>query len=125
MEYIVYKRFKTKAICGDVNIPALSKCELTGPYICFEKKPLCVAASENAHNYFMRNDDGNGMLRGDLIDTIKKTLQNNKEKWDKVWEDDLCRKYRRAEHKDHWLWNHDFYNADIADLEYICRLVSA
>ena len=24
MKYIVYKRFKEKAICGDVNLPALS-----------------------------------------------------------------------------------------------------
>lgn len=125
MEYITHRRFKQAAICGDVNISAMSKCELIGGLICFDKKPICVATSENAHNYFMRNDDGNGMHRGDLIISIKHLLQKDTSKWGKVWEDETCLKYKRPEHKDHWLWNHSFYNADIADLEYIFKLVSA
>lgn len=123
MEYIVYKRFKQTAICGEVNIPAKSVCELIGPYICFERKPLCIVTSENAHNYFMRNDDGNGLLRGYLIEKIKKVLQNNQEKWNIVWNDHACIKYKRVEHSEHWLWNHDFYNADINDLKYIFKII--
>lgn len=123
MEYIVYKRFKTKAICGDVNIPAQTDIDKIGAYLCHDGKALCVATSENAHTYFMRNDDGNGMERGDLIDHIKKALRKDTSKWEKVWNDEVCQKYRRTEHADHWLWNHDFYNASIDDLQYICGLV--
>lgn len=123
MEYVTYKRFKQTAICGDVNIPALSKCELIGPFICYDKKPICVATSENAHTYFVRNDDGRGEDRGNLIISIKHQLQKDTSKWDKVWGDVICEKYRRTEHTDHWLWNHDFYNAPIKDLEYIYKMI--
>ena len=123
MEYIAYKRFHKKAICGPVNIPALSKCEQIGVFICYKKQPICIATSENAHTFFMRNDDGNGMQRGALITKIQTALKNNQQKWDKVWADATCQKFRRTEHQDHWLWSHSFYIADIADLEYIATLV--
>ena len=35
----------------------------------------------------------------------------------------LAQKYRRSEHVNYWLWNDDFYNAPIEDLEYIAELV--
>lgn len=124
MNYITYKRFKTKAICGDVNIPALTEIEQTGSYLFHNGKALCVVTSENAHNYFMRNDDDNGMERGKLIEDIKKALQKDRSKWEKVWNDKICQKYRRTEHADYWLWNHDFYIADIDDLRFIYELIS-
>lgn len=37
----------------------------------------------------------------------------------------LCQKYKKAGHEDYWLWNHDFYNADIEDLKYIANLIGA
>lgn len=123
MMYVVYKRFKTKAICGDVNIPSQTEIEQIGSYLFHQGKALCVATSENAHTYFMRNDDGNGMERGALIERIKKALQKDRSKWEKVWNDKVCQKYRRAEHADHWLWNHDFYNANIDDLQYIYGII--
>ena len=46
-------------------------------------------------------------------------------RWDKVWDDDLCQKYRRPEHEDWWLWNHAFFNAPIPDLRHIAGLVGA
>lgn len=124
MEYIVYKRFKTKAICGEVNIPAMSAVKMLDGIMFYNEKPLCIATSENAHTYFMRNDDGNGMERGEVIESIKDKLRTNAEKWDIVQADTLCQKYKRKEHADHWLWNHDFYNADIEDLRYINSLVA-
>lgn len=36
---------------------------------------------------------------------------------------DNCLKYKRKDHEDFWLWNHDFYNASIEDLEYIKSLI--
>ena len=123
MKYIVYKRFKGKAICGRVNLPSLTECHMTDGVICCGGRPLCVATSENAHNYFMRNDDGMGMIRGNLIYLIKGHLSRHKDRWERVWADEKCHKYRRKEHADYWLWNHDFYNAAISELKYIYDMV--
>lgn len=129
MKYIVHKRFKQKAICGDINIPALTECDEFKGIILYQNRPICLVSSENAHKYFARNDDGNGIKRGQLtsaiIDTLSKDDSRHQERWDKVWEDEICQKYRRPEHVDHWLWNHAFYNADIETLEYIAALVGA
>ena len=128
MEYIVHRRFKTTAICGAVNLPAGTICELRNSILFYEGRPLCVVSSENAHQHFARNDDGKGMERGQLIRAIITRLQkrddNYQSRWDKVWEDSLCRKYKRTEHHD-WLWNHAFYNASMEDLEHIAELVNA
>lgn len=127
MKYIVHTRFKAKAICGEVNLPALTEVELKDNMIYWQDKPLCVITSENAHKYFARNDDGQGMERGRLTQAIQQSLQkqDNKyqDRWDKVWEDELCRKYKRKEYADYWLWNTDFFNAPIEDLRYIYNLI--
>lgn len=127
MQYIIHKRFKTKAICGDVNIPAMTECEERNGVLFHNGKPLCYVASENAHQFFARNDDGNGLLRGELIQNIKRRLEKKdnsyQKRWDKVWEDSLCQKYKRKEFDDFWLWSHEFYNAPIEDLQYIHNLV--
>lgn len=127
MNYITHTRFKTKAICGEVNLPAMTEVELKDNMLYYQNQPLCVITSENAHNYFARNDDGLGMERGRLTQAIQQSLQKQDNKyqgrWDKVWEDELCRKYKRKEYADYWLWNHAFFNADIADLEHIYNLI--
>lgn len=127
MNFITHQRFKDKAICGEVNLPALTEVELKDNMLYWQDKPLCVITSENAHKYFARNDDGQGMERGRLTQAIQQSLQkqDNKyqDRWDKVWEDELCRKYKRKEYADYWLWNHAFFNADIADLEHIYNLI--
>ncbi len=127
MEYIAYKRFKGKALCGDVNIPALTLCEEINGCIYCGGKALCFATSENAHQYFTRNNDGYGMLRGKLIQTIQKRLAKQdghyQERWNKVWIDSTCQLYKRHEHADFWLWNHDFFQADIEVLQYIANLI--
>ena len=58
MRYIVYKRFKEKALCGEINIPALTECDEHNGIIFLKDKPLCFTTSENAHNHFVINDDG-------------------------------------------------------------------
>lgn len=127
MQYITITRFKTKAICGEVNIPATSEIKLMDNVLYWNDKPICLSTSENAHHFFARNDDGEGRERGYLTREIKSILQKKdngyQARWDKVWEDDRCQKYKRHEHKDHWLWNHKFYNADIEDLKYIYQLI--
>lgn len=127
MKYITHRRFKDQAILGYVNIPAMTECEEHNGMIFHNGKPICLATSENAHTYFAINEDGKGMERGASIRFIMSTLMRKDEKqqarWDKVWEDERCQKYKRPEHPDHWLWNHDFYNADLDDLKHIEDLI--
>jgi hypothetical protein len=117
------------AICGEVNLPAGTVCEEVGGVIRADGKNLCLVRSENAHQYFARNDDGNGMERGQLTQRIQKTLQKqdaeHQARWDKIWDDAQCQAYRREEHKDYWLWNHAFYEADMMTLRHIAALVGA
>lgn len=127
MDYITHTRFKGMAICGQLNLPALTTLEEVDGMIYYHDMPVCLSKSENAHKHFARNDDNQGMERGRLTQAITKTLENNddkyQERWDKVWEDAICQKYKRTEYADYWLWNHAFFNADIADLEHIYNLI--
>lgn len=117
MEYITHTRFKQKAICGEVNIPALTPIKKIGNMLYWQGKPICYATSENAYNYFARNDDGEGTERGFFTIYIKKQLalqdEHYQDRWDKIQKDTLCQKYKRQEHSTSWLWNFDFYNAPI------------
>lgn len=129
MQYIAHRRFKGSAICGRINIPALSICETNGNTIYFDGKPICFDTSENAHQFFSRNDDGQGLKRGQLTQAIQNKLAKRdsayQSRWDKIWDDTICQKYKRKEYDDFWLWNHGFFNAGVEDLKYIAKLVGA
>lgn len=125
MEYIVCKKLVGKFICGDVILPYGSKCCEHGGIIYHEDKPICYTTSDIAHKHFARNDDGYGGERGKLLQEIMRRLNGkvNQAAWNRVWGDLSIRKYKRKEHADYWLWNHDFFNAPIEDLEYILKVV--
>lgn len=123
MRYIVHRRFRDKVICGHVNLPYGTVCELKGEVLYHRDKPLCYATSENAHQFFARDDDGQGEKRGKLVRDILERLKGNQPAWDRVWGNLSIRKYKRKEFADYWLFNHDFYNAPIEDLEYILKVV--
>lgn len=129
MKYVVHRRFKGKALCGDVNLPAMTVLEDERGTISHNGNALCYDVSENAHQFFARDDDENGMLRGKLTQAIQKKLsqrdKQHQERWNKVWGDPTCQPYRRDDHNDYWLWNHDFFNADIDVLRHIAKLVGA
>lgn len=126
--YITTKRFKGQAITSELNIPYGTEVQSVIGYLVYDNQPICADHSQNAYDYFARNDDGKGLERGKLIQEIKKVLSKRDEKyqdrWDKVWEDEVCLKYKRVEYSDYWLWNHKFYNAEIEDLRYIAGLLS-
>lgn len=129
MQYIVHKRFKQESISGYVNIPACSVCEEQDGVILYNGNVVCSASSMNAHQHFARNDDGNGLLRGRLTRSIMKALEKRdkdyQSRWNKIWDDSLCQPYRRKEYAQYWLWNDDFYKADIDTLRHIAKLVGA
>lgn len=59
-----------------------------------------------------------------LIQTaLEKKDTKHDERCEKVANDSICQRYRRQECDDTWLWNHDFYNADIDVLRYIANLI--
>ena len=129
MKYVVHKRFKDNAICGSINLPAMTECECEDGLITYNNTAICYATSENAHQFFAVNEDGMGMERGRLTQSIQKALAKRdgsyQERWDKVWKDSVCEEYRRKDYEDFWLWGHDFFNADIDVLRYIANLVGA
>lgn len=105
----------------------MTECSEQNGLIFYNEKPICYITSENAHQYFAKNDDENGMKRGKLTQLIQKTLSKRdskyQDRWNKIWEDSRCQKYKRKEHKDYWLWNHDFSNAEMEDLVHIANLI--
>ncbi len=128
MEYLVYCRFRGRALCGEVNLPAGTVVDCTEEGLLFYRgKPLCLAESENAHLHFARNDDGQGWLRGQLSSGIRRRLEKRdrhyQQRWDRVWNDPVCQPYKRSESADYWLWNHAFFQAEIDVLRHIAKLV--
>ena len=127
--YITIKRTRFESISGPINLPYGTDVNSTGDFLALDNAPICAVTSQNAYDYFARNDDGKGLERGRLTQAIRAALEKRDKdyqaRWDRVWEDKLCQKYKRKEHADHWLWNHDFYNAEIPDLQYIAELVGA
>ena len=128
MNYICFNRFKQNALCGEVNIPYGTKLDESDNAISYRGNPICYIKSQNAYDYFARNDDGKGLERGKLTAEIIKLLNNRKDgkyqdRWDRIWGDLSLLKYKRPEHDDYWLWNYDFFNASIEELNRIKSMI--
>lgn len=127
--YIARRRARFNSISGPVNIPWGTPLEAGEGYILLAGEPVCTTTSQNAYDYFSQNDDGRGRERGELVAAILACLEKrdaqHQARWDKVWGDAACQKYRRPEHEDFWIWNYDFYSAPIDDLRHIATLIGA
>ena len=128
MEYICFRHFREKALCGEVNIRYGTKLDETNNVISYCGNPSCCIKSQNAYDYFARNDDGKGLERGKLTAEIIKLLNNRgggggQDRWDRIWGDLSLLKYKRPEHDDYWLWNYDFFNASIEELNRIKSMI--
>ena len=128
MRYIVTRRFRGRAICGEVNLPYGTTCEEhDGILVLEDGRRLCAVTSQNAYDYFSRDDDGMGMERGKLVQDIRSTLERRDAKyqarWDRLWADEGANKLRRTDREDYWLWSFAFYNADVNELRRISQLL--
>lgn len=127
--YLCRKRARFDGISGQVNIPYGTALICQDGFLMHQNKPLCGITSQNAYDFFSQNDDGMGRERGDLVGRILSRLQKRdsgyQARWNKVWEDARCQKYKRPEHEDHWIWNFDFYNGPVEDLRHIASLIGA
>lgn len=129
-QYITRRRARFRAICGNVNLPYGTKAQERDGFLFLpDGRRLCVARSKNGDDYFCSDEDDKGRERARLINTILLKLRAEDDevrdaRWAKVWDSELCAKYRRQEHKDFWLWDHSLYCAPVEDLEKIATLVS-
>lgn len=128
-EYVIHKRFKGRAICGEVNLPAKTPCYEENGFIYWQGNRLFAAVSENAHRFCARNDDGNGLRRGEMILRIQNLLarkdKNHQKRWNRIWTSPLCQPLKREDYGDYWLWGQAFYDAGIDTLESIWKLIGA
>ena len=129
VQYIAKKRARFTVMGAPVNIPWGTPVDMVDGFLQRDGAILCATTSKNAHEYFARNDDGNGQERGALttaiLDRLAKRDKDHQNRWNLVWEDRVCQQYRRQEHADFWLWNHAFYEAPVEDLRHIARLIGA
>ena len=122
-KYINRKRYKKKCISGEVNFPYNTEflC-LDDGMITHNDKPICYNTSQDAYDYFVRNDDNCGMERGKIIEEIFTITKNRKSSkyndiWDMLWNDETIKsKFKNSNHEEVWLWSFDFYNAEINEL---------
>ena len=125
--YIVRRRARFLAICGPVNLPYGTEVSSDGAFLTVNGEKLCSITSQNAYDFFSRNDDGRGLERGRLVEEITSRMEKRDAKhqarWDKLWADAGANRLRRADHKDFWVWNHNFYNADVNELRRIRLLL--
>ena len=125
--YIVRRRARFLSICGPVNLPYGTEVSSDGAFLTVNGEKLCSITSQNAYDFFSRNDDGHGLERGKLVQDIRSTLERRDAKyqsrWDRLWADEGANKLRRTEHEDYWLWSYAFYNADVNELRRISRLL--
>ena len=135
MQYITIKRYKRPEL-GDrkaVNIPYGTVVEERGGNLYHGDIELCYDHSAVMREFFARNDDGRGLERGRLSQSIVETLklrpgetrEEHDRRWDVCWNDELCLKYRKKTQEDFFLWSIEFFNAPIEDLKYIAALVGA
>lgn len=129
VRYIVKKRMREAGISGRVNLSYGTAVEAVDGLIIHQGAAVCAVTSRNAHLYFARDDDGQGRERGALTLAITSTLERRdkgyQDRWDLVWEDPVCQKYRHPEHEDFFLWGHAFFEAPVEDLRHIADLIGA
>ena len=125
--YIVRRRARFLSICGPVNLPYGTEVSSDGAFLTVNGEKLCAITSQNAYDFFSRNDDGMGLERGKLVEEITSRMEKRDAKhqarWDRLWADEGANKLRRTDHEDYWLWSFAFYNADVNELRRIRRLL--
>lgn len=128
--YIARRRARFQSNSGQVNLPYGTKVECRDGFLFWNGLKLCAATSQNAKEFFVQDDDWLGQERAMLINAILARLGPHERRkgkaagrWERVWADPLCQRYKRPEHENHWLWNEDFYNAPVDNLRHIAQLV--
>ena len=135
--YVTRRRARFSSVFeGPVNLPWGTQVECRNvdgePYLFMGDKLLCAAGSQITKEFFVQNDAGPGVQRGQLLNAILACLDPQEAqqgasnaRWEKIWADRRCRTYKRPKQDERWIWSDDFYNAPISDLRYIASIVGA
>ena len=128
--YITRRRARFQSMSGPVNLPWGTEAENRDGFLWRGDNQLCAASAQNTKEFFVQDDDGQGQERGQLVNAILDRLGPREvrkgasgPRWEKIWTDPQCRRYKRPEDEEYWLWNEDFYNAPIKALRHIAGLV--
>lgn len=133
MQYITTKRFKRKGIRDAFNIPYGTTVESQNGYLWYKGKPICSEKSAVMREYFARDDDGFGLKRSKITRAIinamlirdGETKEDWQKRWDILWDDAICNKYRKDYSETIFLWGIEFFNAPLLDLYHIASLAGA
>jgi len=74
MIYSTVKPFNKLGIDGVFNLRAGTRVEAIDGFICCDHKRICAVTSQNAYDYFSRNDDGQSSQRFFLVSQIKNKI---------------------------------------------------
>lgn len=129
MKYVVHKRFKSKALCGEVlNLPYGTELAEKDGLLYYNNKAVCLNTSENGKMYFSRNDDDKGLERGKYTWEIafsKKKADDPKYKdhggfrFSEKQRDIIARHYQRFLRADcdMIIFNQRFFDAPVEELK--------
>ena len=125
MKYIVRKRYKKRCIQGYLNLPFGTKVESYDDIIYYNNKPVCMDTSQDAFDYFVSDDDSQGLERIKLVNWILDHTDIDKVKdktkyekiWGMIWSNIKYHKFKRQDINDRWFWDKGFYTAKIEDLQ--------
>lgn len=135
MNYITHHRCREKSMLGkELNIPFGTPLIMDSNIIKTSSgEALCYSTSENAHKYFARNDDGQGLRRGALTYAIAYSQRERKsddgmrrQRFTDAEIETICKDWEKylVPDIDVVLFNHNFFNAEVDDLEKMAKALN-
>ena len=101
MDYIVYKRFKGKGICGDFNLPyGTIVAEHNGFLSASDGRQICAVTSENGWEHFRPNTP-DGAHRQAMLKSLAKFYRSKAAA--PYFDGDIYYRDLAPEENDHWL----------------------
>ena len=132
MEYICHKPYRGKCAAGNKHFfKKGSKLECVNGWLIKEREAICHTNSELAHMHFARNDDGQGFRRGELTHLIaysdRKPNEDNGFRFTPEECDMIENEYGKwvKQEAETLLFNNDFFNAEIGELEELANKLEA
>ena len=135
MKYLLCKHFNKRGINGDFNLDKGSTCNEFASIIFHNNEPICFKTSQDAFEYFARNDDDKGYERFDLSHEIlniiaKYVMDYNDARLKEEEAEDKASKCYEAIRKafprflkgDLDIFSFEFYEASIEDLEEVKQI---
>lgn len=138
MRYIVCKNFNKGGIAGSFNLLKGATVNRVDDKLYHNNREICFISSQYAHDYFSRNDDGQGTLRYKMTrNIINKIVEANTlflqcdEEYKSNHRNPIFTMYEAIKENypafidDNDVFTFEFYDADIYDLNIINVLIDS